>query len=62
MSASSLNQKGELCNHPNPDFKIRTIGSTDYHEFALDIVTRIVEASENGRKFVAILPVGPVPQ
>ena len=57
-------KKGELCNHPNPDFKIRTIEDpTDfYHEFALDIVTRIVEASENGRKFVAILPVGPVPQ
>ena len=33
-----------------------------YLEFALDIVTRIRQALEKGRKFVLILPAGPIPQ
>lgn len=33
-----------------------------YSEFALDLVERIDAARKAGRRFVAILPVGPVPQ
>ena len=57
-------KKEEICKHPNPDFKIRIIEDRYqfYFEFALDIVTRIKQALEEGRKLVAIFPVGPVPQ
>ncbi len=50
--------------HPNPDFRIRVLDdpSQFYFEFALDIVTRIREAADNGRPFVGIFPVGPMPQ
>lgn len=46
------------------DFKIHVIEGTEefYAAFALDIVTRIVRAREEGRPCVFILPVGPVPQ
>lgn len=56
--------KSEICNHPNPDFKIRVIEEAQdfYHQFALDLVTRIVKARDENRQFVAILPVGPMPQ
>jgi glucosamine-6-phosphate deaminase len=54
----------QITQHPNPDFKLRVIeGSADfYFSFALDIVLRIKEALEKGRKLVVILPVGPTPQ
>lgn len=57
-------KKEDICKHPNPDFKIRLIESIEifYSEFALDIVSRIVTAAEEGRQCVLILPVGPVPQ
>ena len=54
----------EICEHPNPDFRIRVIEDPTmfYAEFALDIVMRIRQAAEEGRKCVMILPVGPVAQ
>ncbi|MCD6505623.1 hypothetical protein J7M22_03260 [Candidatus Poribacteria bacterium] len=57
-------KKEEICNHPNPDFKIRIIEEKDrfYFEFALDIVTRLKRALDEGRNLVAIFPVGPMPQ
>lgn len=56
--------KQEITRHHNPDFHIRIIedASAFYFEFALDLVTRIKQALETGKKFVAILPVGPTPQ
>jgi glucosamine-6-phosphate deaminase len=56
--------KEEITKHPNPDFKIRIIEDKEdfYFQFALDIVTRIVEAREKNQKLVLILPVGPMPQ
>lgn len=56
--------KAEITSHPNPDFQIRIIeDSTDfYRAFANDLVDRIRLARDEGRPFVAILPVGPVPQ
>lgn len=57
-------KKENLCKHPNLDFRIRIIESANdfYVEFALDIVRRIKQASEEDKTFVAILPVGPMPQ
>jgi glucosamine-6-phosphate deaminase len=57
-------KKEELPNHPNPDFKIRIIEDERefYFEFALDIVKRIKESLEVGRRLVVIFPVGPMPQ
>jgi len=57
-------KKEDICKHPNPQFRIRVIEdpATFYFEFALDIVTRVRQALEEGKKFVAILPVGPTPQ
>jgi len=54
----------KLCEHPNQDFKIRIIDdrSEFYTAFALDLVGRIRDARDQGRRFVAILPVGPMPQ
>lgn len=54
----------ELTRHPNPEFKIRIIDDTAtfYGAFATDLLTRIHRAREEGRRFTAILPVGPVPQ
>ena len=56
--------RDEITRHPNSDFKIRVIDDpvTFYAEFATDLVSRIVRARDEGRKFVAIIPVGPVPQ
>lgn len=56
--------KFQICNHPNPQFRIRIIEELPrfYLEFAIDIVTRIKDALDNGEKIVAILPVGPTPQ
>ena len=57
-------KKSEITKHANPNFRIRVIEDTGefYAAFALDIVSRVVEAREAGRKVVMILPVGPVPQ
>lgn len=57
-------KKEDLTKHPNPDFKVRIIEEPDrfYLEFALDIVRRIKESLEAGRKLVVIFPVGPMPQ
>jgi glucosamine-6-phosphate deaminase len=57
-------RKQEICNHSNRDFRIRVIedSKTFYSEFAGDLVHRIRVARDEGRKFVAILPVGPTPQ
>ncbi len=57
-------RKEDLPNHPNPDFKIRIIEEPGqfYLEFALDIVRRIKESLEAGKRLVVIFPVGPMPQ
>src|SRR5947209_17400249 len=54
----------KLIDHPNPDFRIRIVDDPAqfYFEFALDIVGRIRRAAEEGRRFVGIFPVGPMPQ
>jgi len=57
-------KREDITKHPNAQFKIRVIESSDefYFEFALDIVTRIREALREGKKLVLILPAGPIPQ
>jgi glucosamine-6-phosphate deaminase len=54
-------ERGE---HPNTDFRISVIDepAAFYGRFADDLVGRIVAARDAGEPFVAILPVGPVPQ
>jgi glucosamine-6-phosphate deaminase len=56
--------RAALASHPNPDFRIRIVDDPAefYRAFAEDIVGRIREARDAGRTFVAILPVGPMPQ
>lgn len=56
--------RSEICQSANEHFKIQVIDEPMefYSAFALDIVSRIVEARENNEQFVAIMPVGPVPQ
>ena len=56
--------KQEITKHANPDFKIRIIEDVGefYAAFATDIVTRIKRTLDEGRKFVGIFPVGPMPQ
>lgn len=57
-------RKADITKHSNPHFHIRVIEDPNdfYFEFALDIVNRIRKARDEGRRFVAIMPVGPVPQ
>ena len=57
-------RKGDLCKHPNKKFRISVIEDRTqfYSDFAIDIVSRIKRAADEGRKCVLILPVGPVPQ
>ena len=57
-------RRDELTDHPNPDFRMRVIDTAAefYGAFADDLVGRIRAASGEGRRFVAILPVGPMPQ
>ncbi len=57
-------KREDICNHPNPEFRIRVIDDLTefYAAFALDIVERIVRAREENKPWIAILPVGPVPQ
>jgi glucosamine-6-phosphate deaminase len=54
----------EITQHPNPDFKIEVIDDIGefYGAFATDIVRRIKQALDEGRQFVGIFPVGPMPQ
>lgn len=56
--------RARIADHPNRRFKIAVIAErTDFYTaFALDLVGRIRDALDAGRKFVAILPVGPMPQ
>jgi glucosamine-6-phosphate deaminase len=53
-----------IADHPNPDFRIAVVDARDefYRRFAEDLVGRIASARDEGRRFVAILPVGPMPQ
>ena len=57
-------RRAELTVHPNSDFRIRVVDdpAAFYREFAEDIVARIRTAGEEGRRFVGIFPVGPMPQ
>jgi glucosamine-6-phosphate deaminase len=54
----------QLPQHENPDFRIRIVEEPDdfYRAFAEDLVGRIRAARDEGRPFVAVLPVGPMPQ
>ena len=56
--------KAEICSHSNPEFRIRVIEEPQafYFEFALDIVNRIRRTGDEGKRFVGIFPVGPMPQ
>ena len=53
-----------LGEHPNPQFRITIVDDARefYTRFAADLVGRIRSAGEEDRPFVAILPVGPMPQ
>ncbi len=57
-------KREEITKHPNPDFKIEVIDDPGqfYAAFATDIVMRIKQALDEGRRFVGIFPVGPMPQ
>jgi glucosamine-6-phosphate deaminase len=56
--------RAELTQHDNPDFRIRIVDDAFefYRAFADDLVDRIRAARDEGRPFVAIVPVGPMPQ
>lgn len=56
--------RSEITRHPNPDFRIRIVDDRAefYGAFASDLVSRIRAARDENRTFVAILPVGPMPQ
>ena len=53
-----------ITTHSNPEFHIGVIDDLGefYAAFATDIVTRIKRSLEEGRRFVGIFPVGPMPQ
>ncbi len=57
-------KREDITKHPNKDFKIRVIDDEGefYHAIAIDLVERIQRARDEGRTFVGILPVGPMPQ
>ena len=56
--------RARLTEHANPDFRIAVVDDAGefYRRFAEDLVGRIRAARDEGRQFVAILPVGPMPQ
>jgi glucosamine-6-phosphate deaminase len=56
--------RAQLADHPNPDFRIALVDEPGdfYTRFATDLVDRVRTARDEGRDFVAILPVGPMPQ
>jgi glucosamine-6-phosphate deaminase len=53
-----------LAEHSNPDFRIALVDDAGafYRRFAEDLVGRIRSARDEGRRLVAIVPVGPMPQ
>ena len=57
-------KKSEITKGANPNLKIEVIEEKNnfYESFAKDLIDRIIDSREHNRKFVAILPVGPVPQ
>jgi glucosamine-6-phosphate deaminase len=59
-----LIRREALTEHPNPDFRIALVDGAGefYRRFAEDLVGRIRTARDDGRRFVAIVPVGPMPQ
>jgi glucosamine-6-phosphate deaminase len=56
--------RAELAEHPSADFRIHVIDESAafYRAFADDLVARIRRARDEESSFVAILPVGPMPQ
>ena len=56
--------RARLAEHPNPDFRIALVDEPGdfYTRFATDLVDRVRTARDEDRPFVAILPVGPMPQ
>jgi glucosamine-6-phosphate deaminase len=56
--------RARLAEHENPDFRIALVDDQAdfYTRFATDLVDRIRTARDEGRDFIAILPVGPMPQ
>jgi len=56
--------KKDLCTPPkdaHPDFKIRILGTKDFHfNMALDMLVRIKKALEEGKQFVGVFPTGPI--
>jgi glucosamine-6-phosphate deaminase len=56
--------RARLAEHENPDFRIALVDDEAdfYTRFATDLVDRIRTARDEGRDFIAILPVGPMPQ
>lgn len=63
IAARSI-QREDIATHANPEFRIRVEDAQDalYSAFAHDLVDRIRTARDEGSPFVAIVPVGPVPQ
>ena len=57
-------RRADLTKHKNPDFHLRIIDDAGqfYGAFATDIVVRIKQALDEGRRFVGVFPVGPMPQ
>jgi glucosamine-6-phosphate deaminase len=57
-------KREDITRHPNPDFRIEVIDDPAqfYSALATDIVMRIKQALDEGRRFVGIFPVGPMPQ
>jgi glucosamine-6-phosphate deaminase len=57
-------RREEITKHGNSDFKIEVMDDLAqfYSAFATDIVMRIKQALDDGRRFVGIFPVGPMPQ
>jgi glucosamine-6-phosphate deaminase len=53
-----------LTEHANPEFRIAVVDDAEdfYTRFAADLVGRVRRAADEDRDFVAILPVGPMPQ
>jgi glucosamine-6-phosphate deaminase len=56
--------RSALAEHDNPEFRIALVDDAEdfYTRFAADFVGRLRQAAEEDRQFVAILPVGPMPQ
>ena len=57
-------KRADMDKTSNPNLKIEIIDkkSAFYHSMAKDLVDRIIQAKNEDRNFVAIVPLGPVPQ